>query len=329
MRALVLLPLSVLLLFLLLLVFFPSVESSYSELESPFRLNKCNLLWDKVVRSHHFLQESKLKAFFNVLRVHEKEELALKRHKAEGKDKTGSFEEQVRKKFAGILEEFSLRHLSSEESDGPSSRKGEPFGDKKLLKLWEKARQLGLEDEELHDFKVELLQYQEEVEEYRQLLEQAHSESHRNANSIHDEDKAQEEQLSSHLGDKRRALKNHLGTLQMRLINSVPSLEDDEFSHPEVQDLWRFAQDGNFSEDELEDLIKTELRVYEKKLNKVKHLEEELRLVDERQGGELNEVLDQSEGRKILNNKLKKHAHAIDELRKQMKHLILTRHTEL
>nr|ACO14953.1 Alpha-2-macroglobulin receptor-associated protein precursor [Caligus clemensi] len=300
---------------------------SYSNLESPFRMTKLNLLWEKVRRSQHLRHDSKMKAFYNALRLQEKEELALKKLKAEGKDKEGSFEDVVRKKFKNILEEFSLRHLSENEvrANTQKSKSDGPFGDKKLVKLWDKARNLGLKDEELHAFKAELRQYEEETKEYESLLKEAHSESLKSSNSIHSEE---ESQLSSHLADKRRQLKANLEALQMTLINSVPAL-DEEFSHPEVQDLWRFALDGNFSTDELEGLVKKELRVYEKRLNKVKHLEEELKLVDERHGGKYNEFHDASEGRKILDNKLKKHAEAIDELRKQIKHLILTRHFEL
>ncbi|XP_040581435.1 alpha-2-macroglobulin receptor-associated protein [Lepeophtheirus salmonis] len=300
---------------------------SYSKLDSPFRMNKLNLLWDKVLRSKHLLQESKLKAFYNSLKLQEKEEFALKKIKGEGKDKDGSFEAQVRKKFKNLLEEFSLRHYGEDGEDilvDGAQRRDAPFGDKKLARLWDKAGNLGLKDEALHRFKAELLQYQQETKEYQQLLELAHAESLHQSNQVSEDS----DSMTPNLNEKRRELKDKYEHLQMRLVNAVPILED-EFTHPEVQDLWRFALDANFSEDELQDVIKKELILYEKKLNKIRHLEEELKMVDERQGGKYNDFQDHSEGRKILDQKLKKHEEAIEELRIKIKHLILTRHTEL
>ncbi|CAB4059343.1 LRPAP1 [Lepeophtheirus salmonis] len=280
------------------------------KLDSPFRMNKLNLLWDKVLRSKHLLQESKLKAFYNSLKLQEKEEFALKKIKGEGKDKDGSFEAQDGE---DIL------------VDG-AQRRDAPFGDKKLARLWDKAGNLGLKDEALHRFKAELLQYQQETKEYQQLLEKlAHAESLHQSNQVSEDS----DSMTPNLNEKRRELKDKYEHLQMRLVNAVPILED-EFTHIlKFKILWRFALDANFSEDELQDVIKKELILYEKKLNKIRHLEEELKMVDERQGGKYNDFQDHSEGRKILDQKLKKHEEAIEELRIKIKHLILTRHTEL
>lgn len=90
--------------------------------------------------------------------------------------------------------------------------------------------------------------------------------------------------------------------------------------------LWDLALDGDFTDEELESL-RTELHHFETRLHKLTHLQAELNLVDER--GNLSDGEDLTEGRKIMDKKLKKHLHTVQEMEKHLKMKIATRHTEL
>ena len=60
---------------------------NYASLEKPFRMQKCNIAWDKARTKP--LQESKLKLLYYELKLQDKEEIALKKLKSEMGDKDG------------------------------------------------------------------------------------------------------------------------------------------------------------------------------------------------------------------------------------------------
>ena len=91
--------------------------------------------------------------------------------------------------------------------------------------------------------------------------------------------------------------------------------------------LWKLAQDGDFSPSELESL-RSELHHFETRLNKMHHLETELRMVDERHGEAFVED-EKTEGRKIMDRKLRKHADEIEKMEMHLKRTIAARHSEL
>ena len=84
---------------------------NYASLDKPFRMQKCNIAWDKARTKP--LQESKLKLLYYELKLQDKEELALKKLKSEMGDKDGLREAQVRKKFNGIMNTYGLVRESS------------------------------------------------------------------------------------------------------------------------------------------------------------------------------------------------------------------------
>ena len=79
---------------------------NYASLDKPFRMQKCNIAWDKARTKP--LQESKLKLLYYELKLQDKEEIALKKLKSETGDKDGLREAQVRKKFNGIMNTYGL-----------------------------------------------------------------------------------------------------------------------------------------------------------------------------------------------------------------------------
>ena len=78
---------------------------NYASLEDPFRMQKCNLLWNKARLK---LAENKLENLYSALKVQDKNELTLKKLKSEGHDKDGLKEDEMRKKFNNIMLSYGL-----------------------------------------------------------------------------------------------------------------------------------------------------------------------------------------------------------------------------
>ena len=97
------------------------------------------------------LTEFKLKNIFSELKVQDKEELQLKRLKADNLDKEGLKESEIRKKFGSIIDRYGLadhfdKNLASGAEDNNVDNKlnnNVIFKDKKLNKLWLKAETAG------------------------------------------------------------------------------------------------------------------------------------------------------------------------------------------
>ncbi len=146
---------------------------SYKSQERPFRMNKVNLLWEK---ARLRLTEGKLKTLYSELKVQDKEELTLKRLRADPQgDKDGLREAQVRKAFNGIMNTYGLAGVGGLNDDIKREEKLKHqkvfFKDKKLNKLWDKAEKAGLTEEERHALKQEFMHHQEKVDQYHKLLD--------------------------------------------------------------------------------------------------------------------------------------------------------------
>jgi len=140
---------------------------NYSAMESPFRSQKCNMLWNKAIKS---LTNQKLKALHTELKVHDKEAMALKKLKAENMDKDGLREAEIRKKFNGIMHAYGMAKPSLRfEEENKNAQIKSIFKDKKLQRLWEKAYKAGLEDDELILLKNEFQHHQEKLDEFHDL----------------------------------------------------------------------------------------------------------------------------------------------------------------
>ena len=96
------------------------------------------------------LTEFKLKSLFSELKLQDKEELQLKRLKADNLDRNGLKEAELRTKFGSVLERYGLmEHFGDEFVTGSNISNDEHyntkslFKDKKLNKLWLKAESAG------------------------------------------------------------------------------------------------------------------------------------------------------------------------------------------
>lgn len=153
-----------------------SLIKNYAAVENPFRMQKVNLLWEKARTK---LADSKLKNLYSQLKVQDKDELTLKKLKAEGSDKDGIKEAEVRKKFTIVIESFGLAGGVTEEKDDSNEAPKALFKDKKLARLWEKAEKSGLGNDELVILQEEFRHHQHKVNEYHALLEIAGDEDHK------------------------------------------------------------------------------------------------------------------------------------------------------
>ncbi|PSN37046.1 hypothetical protein C0J52_21907 [Blattella germanica] len=127
--------------------------SDLRNLQKPFRMAKLNILWSKAQLR---LTESKLKSLFSELKIHDKEELTWKRLSAEGMDKDGLKEADLRKKLIGIMSIYGLIEHFDDVDEPNKLKQHKPqrdtrenhlnksiFKDKKLNKLWDKAETSG------------------------------------------------------------------------------------------------------------------------------------------------------------------------------------------
>lgn len=309
--------------------FYPDAKEdikNYSGLEKPFRMQKINLVWDKVRPT---LTENKLRKLYSELKMQDKHEITLKRLKSEGGDKEGIKEAEIRKSFNNILVNYGVAGGVKESDDNHAPLKA-IFKDKKLTRLWEKAEKSGLTNLELVALQQEFQHHQDKLDEYNQLLELATNTDSRRYNEIQKE--VDKEDLwdirdTNEIHKTAKEVKRGYDRLHKLAINQAG---EDEFNEPKVNGLWKLALDADFEPAELESL-RMELVHYERRITKMQFLKAELQLVDERHGGKygLDGDNDKAEGRNMMDRKLAKHTEAITKIHEDLENKIMARHAEL
>ena len=228
---------------------------SYKALERPFRMNKVNLLWEKARLK---LTEGKLQSLYNELKMQDKQELTLKRVRAEQGDKEGAMEAEVRKAFTGIMNTYGLAGASSADSESPT-KSGQKlhhvmFKDKKLNRLWEKAEKAGLTEEERQSLKQEFMHHQEKMDEYHKLLDMADvlgKDGNIQSNHIHpSEDEEFHKRNDNALDGLAKEVKADYDRLHRIATNANPKEFEDEVA----RSLWKLAKEADFTPEELDSL---------------------------------------------------------------------------
>ncbi|CAH1154775.1 unnamed protein product [Phaedon cochleariae] len=325
---------------------------SLKHLDRPFRMSKLNLLWSKAVLR---LSETKLKSLFGELKLHDKEEITWKHLRAEGKDKDGLKEAELRKKMLTIMSNFNLLDQADDISDPEKTRPFKPlneasdkhinkslFKDKKLNKLWEKAERAGFTQEELLALSEEFGHHQDKIDQYYSLLHDVKGNPEENAeNSIDDsldkynkiefieEQEPNKDYLdkANLIREKYKDIKDGFDHLHLLAAKGPASRE---FVEPKVQGLWRIAIESNFTPSELHSL-KTELLHYENRLLKLRHLQVEHALHEEKYkdkpkmtiaGGKTNAA-------SLMEDSIKKHARKVEKLHLDIETRIMQKHIEL
>jgi len=289
-------------------------------------MQKCNLVWNKARTK---LTDKKLESLFSSLKLQDKSELTLKRVRSEGGDKDGSMENEVRKKFNSILVTFGLGGTPEDNAPGSSQPQSKTlFKDKKLQRLWEKAELAGIHGDELATLQDEFKHHQRKVDEYNALLEMTDKDNKRyNEIKVTLEREELDVRNVNEIGERGKELTANYGRLHRLATNRG---EEGEFEEPKVAGLWKMAMNSNFTSFELES-IREELIHYQKRLEKMRYLQRELELVDQRHGGRLveEEEDDRTEGRKLMDRKLAKHVETVSKLHESLETKILSRHNEL
>ncbi|KAJ8674115.1 hypothetical protein QAD02_005377 [Eretmocerus hayati] len=323
----------------------PTSLSELKKMDKPFRMNKLNLIWTK---AKHRLTDSKLQSIFSDLKIQDKEEIAYKHFKSDGKDETGLEEARLRKKLMGLLSTYGLLdHLPEYSNGDPSnSQKSfvdskavkEVFKDKRLNKLWKTAELGGFTHEELEVLKEEFKHHQDKVDEYMSLLSEVESgDPDRQANSLHEKPESWNEldsevEMSNDVPGRKNDYLSKANVLKEKEIDiksGYDNLEGKalrgssrrEFVEPKVQGLWKLAVDAKFSADELASL-KEELFHYETRLLKLRHLHTEAALEAARKGKEY-------EPDATSDNQIKRHVKNVEKLHRDIEDRIMQKHVEL
>ncbi|XP_068215445.1 alpha-2-macroglobulin receptor-associated protein [Palaemon carinicauda] len=306
---------------------------------NPFRMAKLNLLWEKALKR---LSEPKLKSLLSELKVQDKEEMTLKKLKLDAGDKDGLKEADLRKKLRAI----TVRYKLSEDLMGglPSYEPYQNevhdeqinkaiFKDKKLNKLWSKAEQSGFTETELKALKEEFMHHQEKVDEYYSLVSKAKIQEQNDLdNDIRKIDLFQELEASDKysqdptntIREKHREIKDSYHRLH-KVTSTGP--DSKEFIEPKVSGLWKLAIRGDFTAEELESLH-TELKHYEHRLLKVRHMTGQLNVLQSRAGDDI-EKLQTPEGQRLMEERVAKQQRKVDKLHEDLEMRILQRHLEL
>jgi len=322
---------------------------NYASLENSFRMAKVNLVWEK---ARLRLDHSKLKLLHHELRIHDKEELALKKIKSEDGDSEGLREAEIRKRFNSILNHYGLSGSGPKQDQTEEKHNLRVSKTKKLDRLWEKAKSASrggdqpMSDEELAILKREFQHYQDKQNELNRLMEISGKDpsvirEHRRQNAVDDDDYFDEDGHIKHInalqeeGDTlKKDLKRHYHKLKKMATGEAGSFEM-EFEEPKVQGLWRMAQEAEFSPEEL-DSLRIELKHYEARVQKL-HVRAEISYMDERGGGGgvnssdggNDDEVEESVLRKRMDKKMRRHKDDVDQVHVGLERKIFARHSEL
>ncbi|XP_023024348.2 alpha-2-macroglobulin receptor-associated protein [Leptinotarsa decemlineata] len=323
---------------------------SLKHLDRPFRMAKLNLLWSKAVLR---LSEVKLKSLFGELKLHDKEEITWKHLRAEGKDKDGLKEAELRTKLIAIMKNYNLLDQADDVSDPEKVKPFKPlneatdkhinkslFKDKKLNKLWEKAERAGFTQEELLALQEEFGHHQDKIDQYYSLLhdvkgspeeyeENAVEDSLDKYNKIDTEEEPKKDYLErvNTLREKHNEIKDGFDRLHLLAAKGPAS---KEFVEPKVQGLWKMAIESNFTPSELHSL-KTELLHYENRLLKLRHMQVEHALHEEKykDKAEMNIAGGKTSTASLMEENIKKHARKVDKIHLDLETRIMQKHIEL
>ncbi|XP_030763749.1 alpha-2-macroglobulin receptor-associated protein [Sitophilus oryzae] len=325
---------------------------SLKHLDRPFRMAKLNLLWSKAV---HRLTEEKLKSIFGELKLHDKEEITWKHLKAEGKDKDGLQEAKLRDKLKDIMINYGfldqIDDVNNEDKVYPYKALNDAsdkyinkslFKDKKLNKLWEKAAKAGFSKDELAALREEFHHHQDKIEQYYALLYKTKSDDPSDTADENTVDDTLDKFNRIETLEEREKHKDYLDRANMirqqhrdikdgydhldKLAASGPASK--EFVEPKVQGLWRIALQSNFTPSELQSL-KEELLHYENRLLKLRHMQADHAIKEDKYNKKEKITGEKSHGFKMAEETIRKQARKVDKIHLDIETKIMQRHIEL
>ncbi|KAK6108812.1 Alpha-2-macroglobulin RAP C-terminal domain family protein [Brugia pahangi] len=252
-----------------------------------FRINKLNFIWSKAI--HHLSDKALIKRLKDELDNFDS--LYLSAKAASIKNEKLVLEE-VDNKLVQLLEKYGLgsavtaymkkyKWRDEEEENGILS--SEKFKDPKLQKLWHAAQnsrfsknEQKIVHKELRDHERKMALYEEKVQLFNELNDNTLTE-----NSFEMSDKLNRELKVHH---------NNIINSYDKLHQKILQVSRKVFNNEKVENLWHLAtQNPNFTMSELES-IRVELNHFDKRLEKMKYHDEELKAVKKEQEklGKLN-----------------------------------------
>ncbi|RWS09328.1 alpha-2-macroglobulin receptor-associated protein-like protein [Dinothrombium tinctorium] len=295
------------------------------------------------------LSGQKLKNLKSDLKIQDKEELALKKLKAEKQDKNGAKEAQLKKNLKAIVAKYGIEDILESDSNIANVDETQDilvekqlFKDKKLDKLWRKVQSSKFDDEQLKVLKEEFKRQQEKIDEYHKLFDVVeHKEQRSKAadeqmeNSIEIDLKVKDEKRKKKkkkqsvdqqaLDEKRKEVKEGYRTLEGIVSSGLTNFT--HFEEEKVQELWKLAQKSDFTEEELQHL-KEELKSHENRIKKLRYLEEQLK--NERLAGkhlyDSDEIVDHG---KHLKKRVEEINYKVEKTHRYIESKIMQRHIEL
>lgn len=326
----------------------------------PFRMQKLNIIWEKAKTK---LDGKALKNLHEDMKHQDANEIALKKLKADHHDKDGLREAQVRKEFRALMRKYSIewedkniagKDINNKPADsnaGAEVHEKPLFKDKKVDKLWKKAKKGDLNEEQLKILKEELKHYEEKMSQYHHMISELHSKKHK--------EKARQESLENHIDEvlgqeeiekelkveetsktveaKHRELKDEYRRLSDAVFNATVNgqkLKGGEFEEERASKLWSLALKSDFTDEELETL-RDELLHFQTRIQKLNFFRAQLE--SDKMAGKkgLNEVTEEGEKEGLSDHaqhivrKVKELNHKVEKMHSKIETQILQRHSEL
>lgn len=278
----------------------------------------------------------------------DKDELALKKLKADNQDKDGLKEGQVRRQLKIILKKYKLDRMETSENK-QTEETSQPvettiFKDKKLDKLWEKAHNGGFTEMQLKVLKEELRDYELKLDEYRRFItevndkdvkahhKQADLENHINSLLDSEQGISTLNGANDKLKEKHVELKTEYKRISEMVFNvSTGQQSPSELNEEQAVKLWELALKSDFTAEELEVLLE-ELVHFQNRIKKLRFFEVQLEK-NELAGKSINDVdhgdVKDVSHQKHIATKVNELSQRVDKLHTQIEDRILRRHSEL
>lgn len=278
------------------------------------------------------------------MKHHDKDELALKKLKADNQDGDGLKEAEVRRQLRTIMRKYRLDYGDDDQPTGNQQDQdsGEGlFKDTKLDKLWKKAQKIGLTEPQLKILKEELRHYEGKLDQYHHLIDQlghankkesADIDNHINAFlEAEEEGPTRAEEMDAKLKEKHLELKEDYKRISDSIYKaSSGEALKGEFEEEKASQLWRLALKSNFTDDEL-DGLRDELLHFQNRIKKLKFFEAQLessRPATAKPTGK-DHLEARSEQQKHAEKRVQELDHHVNKLHSEIERKILERHSEL
>uniref|UniRef100_A0AAF5PTC9 Alpha-2-macroglobulin RAP C-terminal domain-containing protein n=1 Tax=Wuchereria bancrofti TaxID=6293 RepID=A0AAF5PTC9_WUCBA len=241
-----------------------------------FRINKLNFIWSKAI--HHLSDKALIKRLKDELDNFDS--LYLSAKVASIKNEKLVLEE-VDNKLVQLLEKYGLesavtaymkKYKWRDEEEENSILSSEKFKDPKLQKLWHAAQNSRFSKNELKIVHKELNDHERKMEFYEQKMQLF--------NELNDNTLTENSfEMSDKLNRELKVYHNNIMDSYDKLHRKISQVSRKVFSNEKVENLWHLAtQNSNFTMSELES-IRVELNHFDKRLEKMKYHDEELKAV--------------------------------------------------